>query len=295
MLEAKQKIAYNQKNEINLKRSYATACTDLEFKKLVKKIGANEGTAMKYTSQLQDSVIELNNCAQCENIYCCKNKIEGHTFYPQLKNNKIIFFYSPCQYQLKMIADAKKSGINYLTSAKMADIDITDKKRIKTIKWLKDFYDQYGKSKNSKGLYLHGNFGCGKTYLIAALFNELAKKRITTEIIYFPELLREIKGDFDSYADKMEYLQAVDLLLIDDIGAEKVTEWGRDEILGTILQSRMNNNKTTFLTSNLTIEDLEEHLIINSSSEDKVKARRIIERIKQLTFDIEMISENRRK
>ena len=86
----------------------------------------------------------------------------------------------------------------------------------------------------------------------------------------------------------------VDLLLLDDLGAEKVTEWGRDEILGTILQNRMNNHKTTFFTSNLTISELEEHLSLSSSGVDKVKARRIIERIKQLSTDMELISENRR-
>ena len=92
----------------------------------------------------------------------------------------------------------------------------------------------------------------------------------------------------------MNYLQNVDLLLIDDIGAESVTVWGRDEILGTILQYRMNNKLTTFFTSNLNIEELETHLSLTKDSEDKVKSRRIIERIKQLTDDIELVSINRR-
>ena len=86
----------------------------------------------------------------------------------------------------------------------------------------------------------------------------------------------------------------VDILLIDDIGAEKVTEWSRDEVLGTILQNRMNNHKTTFFTSNLTIKELEQHLSLVNNGVDFVKARRIIERIKQLTLDMELISENRR-
>ena len=123
----------------------------------------------------------------------------------------------------------------------------------------------------------------------------MAKKRISTEIVYYPELLRDLKSDFDLFGDTIDYLENVDLLLIDDIGAEKVTEWSRDEILGTILQHRMNNYKTTFFTSNLTIEELEQHLIISSNIDEKVKARRIIERIKQLTEDIELIGENKRK
>ena len=93
----------------------------------------------------------------------------------------------------------------------------------------------------------------------------------------------------------MSLAQKTPLLLIDDIGAEKVTSWARDEILGTILQSRMNNLLPTFFTSNLNIQELETHLSLINESEDKVKARRIIERIQQLTDDMELISVNRRK
>ncbi|HOZ89187.1 MAG TPA: primosomal protein DnaI [Bacilli bacterium] len=289
------KIKYSNKTLLDLKSNYTAAQNDLLFKKLVKSIGAPNEVAMKYTSQLQDTVVELKRCENCPNLLSCQNNIEGHVCYPNYKNNKLIFAYTPCRYQKQAITTNQVKGDNQILTAKMADIDITDKKRVKVIKWLKNFYDEYSSGKTTKGLFLHGNFGCGKTFLIAALFNELAKKRITTEIVYFPSLLREIKGDFDSYADRIEYLEEVDLLLIDDLGAEKVTEWGRDEILGTILQYRMTNQKPTFFTSNLNLEDLEAHLAITSSSEDKVKARRIIERIKQLTIDMEMISANRRQ
>ena len=103
-----------------------------------------------------------------------------------------------------------------------------------------------------------------------------------------------MKEDFSIVEEKLDFLKNVDILLIDDIGAENVTSWGRDEILGTILQYRMNNKLSTFFTSNLTLEELEDHLSITKNSEDKVKARRIIERIKQLTDDKELVSKNRR-
>ena len=103
-----------------------------------------------------------------------------------------------------------------------------------------------------------------------------------------------MKEDFSLVEDKVNYLKNVDILLIDDIGAENVTAWGIDEILGTILQYRMNNKLSTFFTSNLTLEELEVHLSISKNSEDKVKARRIIERIKELTEDLELVSINRR-
>ena len=56
----------------------------------------------------------------------------------------------------------------------------------------------------------------------------------------------------------------------------------------------MQEKLPTFFTSNLTIKELEEHLRGNDS-DGKIKARRIIERIKYLTDNIEMIAENRRK
>ena len=57
----------------------------------------------------------------------------------------------------------------------------------------------------------------------------------------------------------------------------------------------MNNHLPTFITSNLTINELEMHLAQTKSNIDKVKSRRIIERIKQLTTDMEIITTNYRK
>ncbi len=287
----------NEVNEKSLKENYLEACKDTKFRRLIKTIKATDEEAMKYTSSLEETVKELNHCAKCEGLVYCQNRLEGHVFYPEKEDYQIKFSYAPCKYQKEMLKKQKErdSREKDILNASFSDIDITDKKRVKVIKWLKNFYDKYDKNEEFKGLYLHGNFGCGKTYLISALFNELSKKRISTEIVYFPELLRDIKSDFDTFGDRIEYLEEVDLLLIDDIGAEKVTEWSRDEILGTILQKRMNNYKTTFFTSNLNMEELERHLRINSYSDDEIKARRIIERVKQLTEDMELISENKRK
>jgi len=82
--------------------------------------------------------------------------------------------------------------------------------------------------------------------------------------------------------------------LIDDLGAETTTPWSRDEILCPILQYRMDNNLATFITSNLNIEALEKHLAQTKEGVEVVKAKRITERIKFLTEELEMISKNMR-
>ena len=283
-------------NEDDLKKNYVDASKDSKFRRLIKTLDVDDNIAMKYTSSLQDTIVELNNCSKCDGLINCKNRLEGHVFYPQKDENRIVFSYVPCKFQkeLKLEEENRNSRDKDILNAKMSDI-FRDKERIKVIKWLKNFYDTYNKNGNFKGLYLYGNFGCGKTYLISALFNELSKKRISSEIVYFPELLSDIKSDFDSYGDRMDYLENVDLLLIDDIGAEKVSEWSRDEILGTILNKRMNNYKTTFFTSNLDMDSLMQHFRINNYSDDEMNARRILERIKQLSEEMELIGENKRK
>lgn len=290
-------IIRNNVNERALKKNYDEACTNQQFRSLIKSLNVEDKIAMKYTSSLQETITELNHCQECPGLIYCQNRLEGHILYPNCHDKQIIFSYVPCKYEKEKIEKEKNrmTRDKELSLASMAQIDSSDKKRIPIIKWLINFCEKYDPNSNNKGLYLHGPFGCGKTYLISAAFNELSKKRISTEIVYYPELLRDLKSDFDTFADRIDYLENVDLLLIDDIGAEKVTEWSRDEILGTILQHRMNNYKTTFFTSNLTIEQLEEHLIISSNIDEKVKSKRIIERIKQLTEDMELIGENKRK
>lgn len=286
-----------------LKNEYIKAMKDEHFKKLVNKLKITEEIGMKYTSKLENTVDELNKCSKCKNLIECKNSVNGCVYYPTLNEGRLEFNYVACKYKNKQLEElnvkrSKSFGLsNDLKNARMSDIDINDTKRVEIIKWLKKFYDNYPKDK--KGLFLHGSFGSGKTYLIAALLNELAKKDYDTVLVYYPELLTKLKSSFDvngenNYSDLLNTLKNADILLLDDLGAETVTNWSRDEILGTILQYRMENNLSTFITSNLNIEELETHLSLAKNSMDKVKARRIIERVKQLTFDMELVSKNRR-
>ena len=260
---------------------------------------------MKYTTKLELSASELNNCKNCKNILECKNEVCGYVFFPEKNGDDIEFSYIPCKYKKEVDEQNKYlDNIYYfdmpknIKNAKMKDIEAKDKNRFETIKWIKEFITKYETGNINKGLYLNGNFGCGKTYLLSAMLNELAKKGHKVAIVYYPEFLRSLKESFgveDEYRKKFNYIKKVPLLLLDDIGAEIVTEWNRDEVLGTILQYRMEESLPTFFTSNLTIEELEQHLSTTNKEVDIVKSKRIIERIKQLTDNITMISVNLRK
>ena len=271
-------VAKDKKIEKEVDSYKILALEDDSFNALVKKLKIKDDEIRRNTTKLYDTLEELDNCKKCSNLYCCKNKVKGYVYFPETKESKLIFSYIPCKFKKQEVEDLNNKN-----------------NRKEVLKWLKDFYKDYLPTKFKKGLYLHGNFGTGKTYILAALINELKNKyNIRAEIIYFPELLRNLKENLYLVNDKLNYLENLDILLIDDIGAEKVTEWGRDEILGTILQTRMNKNLITFFTSNLTIDELLKHLSLTKDKEDLVKAKRIIERIKYLTDDLELLGNNYR-
>jgi len=292
-------------NLTDLAYSYQEACANKDFKKFVDGLKCSDELLMKYTSNLEDAYLECKNCASCKSLNNCKNKVVGYRYTPKATEKIITFEYVACDKKIKELqeleANAYKNNLELfdisedIKNASFKNVYKDDKARLPIIKYFKEFIDKYNASEKPKGIYLHGSFGSGKTYLIAALFNELAKKDIKSILVYYPEFLRKLKSTFNtSYDERFEEIKNIPLLLLDDIGAENCSNWSRDEVLGPLLQYRMDNHLSTFFTSNLTLEELEKELSVTTSGVDKLKARRILERIKQLTIDLELISKNRR-
>jgi primosomal protein DnaI len=95
--------------------------------------------------------------------------------------------------------------------------------------------------------------------------------------------------------EKIEALKREPILMLDDIGAEAVSSWTRDEVLGPILQFRMLESLPTFFTSNFDLKGLEHHLTYSQrGEEEKMKARRIMERIRSLSVPVIVDGPNRR-
>ena len=288
----------NSKISTSIKQNYIKALEDEAFRRLITQYKIDEEVGMKYTSRLMDSSKEHTNCSNCPSLAACSNSVRGFCLTPKQNKNTINFSYDMCKYLKKeeyrenvQVFDVAKD----IKNASIKNIYTNDKNRIEIIKAIKNFINEYKKGTNPKGIYLHGSFGSGKTYLISALFNELAKSGTTSVIIHTPELLRSLKDSFSTdYSEKFYLLKHTPLLLLDDIGAEYLTAWGRDEVIEQILQYRMDEGLPTFFTSNFTILELEKHFTTASNSIDKVKARRIIERIKQLSVEVELISKNLR-
>ena len=283
-------------------KNYNEAKKNECFNELVSKLKLPDEKLMKYTTTLEECSFNYETCSKCKGLIHCPFKINGYSYLPRVVDNRLEFDYQPCKYKIK---ELKKNSYQNnvclfdlpkeIKDASIDDIYSNDSNRYNAILWINKFLGDYRKNKASKGLYLYGNFGCGKTYMISALFNELAHDGVKSVIVFWPEFLRDLKSSFDSgYNEKFELVKRAPLLLIDDIGAEATTAWGRDEIFCPLVQYRMQEHLPTFFTSNLDLKSLEEHFSVTKGNVEHIKARRIIERIKQLTDQVEMVSKNLR-
>lgn len=288
----------------NLQKEYMQALQNEKFKNLTREIHLPDEILMQYTSSLEESAIEYDHCKHCKNLLSCKNKISGYAYLPKVKGQYLSFHYQACRYKQEFDMEHEYLENIYtshepeeIKGASMKNIYMDDEHRFEAIKYLTHFIKNYQDHPNQKGLYLHGSFGSGKTYLISAAFHELAKKGVRSAIVFWPEFLGELKDSFNTgtFHEKLDMLKKVPLLLIDDIGAESTTGWSRDEIFCPIVQYRMEEHLPTFFTSNLNKKELESHFSTSKDGVEKVKARRIIERINQLTEDVPLISKNRRQ
>ena len=200
------------------------------------------------------------------------------------------------QEKLKNIKD-RINLINLPSSLKDASFGQIDlkKNRDEIFERLANFVADY--PNYQKAVYLYGDFGIGKSYLMAALAHELSVERgASTTLVHYPSFVLDVKNAISSglVKEKIDQVKTAQVLILDDIGAEQSSPWMRDEILQVILQHRMQENLPTFFTSNFSFADLERHFANSKNGDETWQAKRVMERIKFLAKEVHLEGENRR-
>ncbi|ALX48326.1 primosomal protein DnaI [Lentibacillus amyloliquefaciens] len=253
--------------------------------------------------KLYEYKTQSKQCDKCKSYGSCINMIQGYSPILRTDNGEIHLVYEKCHNRTDYEKQKEQQDLiqslympKDILNASVDSIDI-DNQRQPVVYEMLTFLKEAKTNLPSKGIYFYGPFGVGKTYFLGALANELKQFNISSMLIYMPEFVREMKSSIkdDSINDKINYFKKTDVLMLDDIGAETQSAWFRDEILGSILQYRMMENLPVFFTSNYSMEQLEEQLATtNRGGSETVKAGRIIERIKQVTKEVELQGDNRR-
>jgi DNA replication protein DnaC len=105
-----------------------------------------------------------------------------------------------------------------------------------------------------RGLLFMGTVGVGKTHLSVAILRELIAKNITALFYEFGSLLKEIQNSYNpiSQTSELKVLSPVfeaEVLVLDELGASKPTDWVRDTMM-QIINTRYNDKKLTIFTTN---------------------------------------------
>ena len=125
--------------------------------------------------------------------------------------------------------------------------------------------DLDSKLKQGLGLWLSGDTGTGKTTLAMLVSKEALAKGHSVAIYSLPKLLARIRRTYDeepgedSYSAFFQRLTSVDLLHIDDFGAEKRSDWVLEQLY-SLVNERYEDERSIMLTTNLTVDKLEEQI-----------------------------------
>ncbi len=232
---------------------------------------------------------EIIKCNGCRSLSFCRQKLKGKVYHLGFDENGYLEErYISCSFEKKkeeMLAHRKNFKISHMSEMDyLIEIENLTKKIDLKSEYLKTLQAVIQSERDPKGLYLYGQAGVGKSYMMKALCNYYAKAGKTVSFVKVPLWVKTMKESFgqEEIAQRMNRaLLKSDVVIFDDIGSESISAWTLNELLFPILDERMEKKKKTYFTSNYSMEELQQKYAFIEKS-DKVGADRVMERIRTL-------------
>lgn len=138
--------------------------------------------------------------------------------------------------------------------------------------YVQNFDEMY---RNNQGLLLYGPVGTGKSYAAACIANELLNQKIPVIMTSFVKILQMIQDKQVEESELIARLNNAKLLIIDDLGTERNTDYGLEKVYN-VIDSRYLAGKPLILTTNLMLTDMKENM--------DTRYKRIYDRIFAMCF-----------
>ncbi len=258
----------------------------LQKEPLLKGLNINHQNVNLYKQMLES----MKMCSLCKGFSECKSSVKG---YKKVVSNNTLKMVM-CNYAKALENETiSKSKIKTLfisdetLNASFDDVYIDKPTKKQARNACLNFVTNIDNSKT--GIYLCGEFGIGKTYLLSCIANELARKGKSVLYVYFPDLVRYLNGliyENNKLEEQITSLKECDVLILDDLGAEYLNSWFRDQVLGPVLNYRYLSKKPICVSSNLTPQDMLVHFSQTTNDNDKVRGGRITKRLFELAKNV---------
>lgn len=188
--------------------------------------------------------------------------------------------------RMQEIAKMRKIGFpeSEMHSWTFANDDKANAKLTSSIHRYADHFDTM--RERGKGLLLYGSVGTGKSFYAACIVNELIDKGYPCLMTNFARLVNTIQGMFDGKQEYIDRLNKFDLLVIDDLSAERDTEY-MNEIVFNIIDSRYRAGLPLIITTNLTADEIK--------NPADIRKQRTYSRLLEMTIPIEVTGTDRRR
>lgn len=132
--------------------------------------------------------------------------------------------------------------------------------------------------KDGKGLILLGGVGCGKTFMACAIANYVMDRLYPALATNFTRIANNVQEHFEDRAEYMRSFSDYALLVIDDLGAERKSEY-MNEIVYSVIDDRYRAGLPMIITTNMTLEQLK--------FPQGIEQARIFDRILERCFPVE--------
>ena len=231
-------------------------------------------------------------------LYCgnCNTKKQRVLVTPW--GQSIVYCLCKCEVEKRnkeLEEERKKEEMRYIESLKIAGLQDKDIFNYTFEKAKNDVYIEKARKycenwqaiyENNNGLLLWGDVGTGKTFVAGCIANYLLQNRVPVMMTSLIKIINDLQGF--NITDKNEYMNNLNkfkLLILDDLGAERQSEYALEQVFN-VIDNRYKNGQPVIITTNLTLTELK--------NPQDIKYKRIYDRVLEMCVPLKFEGASKR-